>query len=54
MTTVMVGDLKCRLVNQQPWEATRKLAVNPGMLFGKRGQSGLVALNLDIAILVHI
>jgi succinyl-CoA synthetase beta subunit len=26
-----------------------KLVVKPDMLFGKRGKSGLVALNLDIA-----
>lgn len=37
------------LVNQQPWLSTMKLVVKPDMLFGKRGKSGLVALNLDIA-----
>jgi ATP citrate (pro-S)-lyase len=26
-----------------------KLVVKPDMLFGKRGKSGLVALNLDLA-----
>uniref|UniRef100_A0A0E0RC63 ATP citrate synthase n=1 Tax=Oryza rufipogon TaxID=4529 RepID=A0A0E0RC63_ORYRU len=37
------------LVNQRPWLSTMKLVVKPDMLFGKRGKSGLVALNLDIA-----
>uniref|UniRef100_A0A0A9D6E0 ATP citrate synthase n=1 Tax=Arundo donax TaxID=35708 RepID=A0A0A9D6E0_ARUDO len=35
------------LLNQQPWLSTIKLVVKPDMLFGKRGKSGLVALNLD-------
>jgi ATP citrate (pro-S)-lyase len=34
-------------VSQQPWLLTTKLVVKPDMLFGKRGKSGLVALNLD-------
>ncbi|OIV95316.1 hypothetical protein TanjilG_07472 [Lupinus angustifolius] len=37
------------LTNQYPWVSTTKLVVKPDMLFGKRGKSGLVALNLDIA-----
>ncbi|KAL5204630.1 hypothetical protein ABZP36_009501 [Zizania latifolia] len=37
------------LVNQQPWLSTMKLVVKPDMLFGKRGKSDLLALNLDIA-----
>ncbi|VAH92265.1 unnamed protein product [Triticum turgidum subsp. durum] len=37
------------LVNQHPWLSTTKLVVKPDMLFGKRGKSGLVALNLDVA-----
>ncbi|XP_027939159.1 ATP-citrate synthase alpha chain protein 2 isoform X1 [Vigna unguiculata] len=32
-----------------PWLSSIKLVVKPDMLFGKRGKSGLVALNLDIA-----
>ena len=36
-------------MNQQPWLSSTKLVVKPDMLFGKRGKSGLVALNLDIA-----
>ena len=34
-------------MSQQPWLSTTKLVVKPDMLFGKRGKSGLVALNLD-------
>lgn len=34
-------------MSQQPWLLTTKLVVKPDMLFGKRGKSGLVALNLD-------
>ena len=34
-------------MSQQPWLSTAKLVVKPDMLFGKRGKSGLVALNLD-------
>ncbi|KAF1891929.1 hypothetical protein Lal_00036276 [Lupinus albus] len=37
------------LTKQYPWISTTKLVVKPDMLFGKRGKSGLVALNLDIA-----
>ncbi|VAI14004.1 unnamed protein product [Triticum turgidum subsp. durum] len=37
------------LSNQEPWLSSMKLVVKPDMLFGKRGKSGLVALNLDLA-----
>lgn len=37
------------LTNKEPWLSSTKLVVKPDMLFGKRGKSGLVALNLDIA-----
>lgn len=37
------------LVKREPWLSSCKLVVKPDMLFGKRGKSGLVALNLDIA-----
>uniref|UniRef100_A0A7N0ZZ34 ATP citrate synthase n=1 Tax=Kalanchoe fedtschenkoi TaxID=63787 RepID=A0A7N0ZZ34_KALFE len=37
------------LTNQEPWLSSTKLVVKPDMLFGKRGKSGLVALNLDVA-----
>ncbi|GMN44105.1 hypothetical protein TIFTF001_013308 [Ficus carica] len=37
------------LTNQQPWLSSTRLVVKPDMLFGKRGKSGLVALNLDLA-----
>ncbi|KAG6537976.1 hypothetical protein ZIOFF_003079 [Zingiber officinale] len=37
------------LVNKEPWISSMKLVVKPDMLFGKRGKSGLVALNLDLA-----
>lgn len=33
----------------EPWLSSEKLVVKPDMLFGKRGKSGLVALNLDLA-----
>jgi len=36
-------------VNKEPWLSSTKLVVKPDMLFGKRGKSGLVALNLDMA-----
>lgn len=36
------------LADKEPWLATTKLVVKPDMLFGKRGKSGLVALNLDL------
>ncbi|KAK6922251.1 ATP-grasp fold, succinyl-CoA synthetase-type, partial [Dillenia turbinata] len=37
------------LAQQEPWLLSSKLVVKPDMLFGKRGKSGLVALNLDLA-----
>lgn len=37
------------LVKKEPWLSSEKLVVKPDMLFGKRGKSGLVALNLDLA-----
>lgn len=37
------------LTNNEPWLSSTKLVVKPDMLFGKRGKSGLVALNLDLA-----
>ncbi|RWW74012.1 hypothetical protein BHE74_00018064 [Ensete ventricosum] len=37
------------LVNKEPWLSSMKLVVKPDMLFGKRGKSGLVSLNLDLA-----
>ncbi|KAK1408692.1 hypothetical protein QVD17_40682 [Tagetes erecta] len=37
------------LVKREPWLLSSKLVVKPDMLFGKRGKSGLVALNLDLA-----
>ncbi|XP_042456361.1 ATP-citrate synthase alpha chain protein 2-like [Zingiber officinale] len=37
------------LANVEPWLSSEKLVVKPDMLFGKRGKSGLVALNLDLA-----
>ncbi|XP_043707646.1 ATP-citrate synthase alpha chain protein 1 isoform X1 [Telopea speciosissima] len=37
------------LAEKEPWVLTEKLVVKPDMLFGKRGKSGLVALNLDFA-----
>ncbi|GAU33285.1 hypothetical protein TSUD_279590 [Trifolium subterraneum] len=37
------------LVEKEPWLSSSKLVVKPDMLFGKRGKSGLVALNLDFA-----
>lgn len=37
------------LVNQETWLSSTKLVVKPDMLFGKRGKSGLVSLNLDMA-----
>lgn len=37
------------LANKEPWLSSDKLVVKPDMLFGKRGKSGLVALNLDLA-----
>ncbi|KAK1425879.1 hypothetical protein QVD17_21241 [Tagetes erecta] len=37
------------LIKAEPWLSSSKLVVKPDMLFGKRGKSGLVALNLDLA-----
>lgn len=37
------------LVNTETWLSSTRLVVKPDMLFGKRGKSGLVALNLDVA-----
>ncbi|KAE9445186.1 hypothetical protein C3L33_22917, partial [Rhododendron williamsianum] len=37
------------LEEKEPWLSLEKLVVKPYMLFGKRGKSGLVALNLDLA-----
>ncbi|CAN0923969.1 ATP-citrate synthase alpha chain protein 1 [Linum grandiflorum] len=37
------------LAATEPWLLNGKLVVKPDMLFGKRGKSGLVALNLDLA-----
>lgn len=37
------------LTNEEPWISSTRLVVKPDMLFGKRGKSGLVALNLDLA-----
>jgi ATP citrate (pro-S)-lyase len=37
------------LANNEAWLNSTRLVVKPDMLFGKRGKSGLVALNLDLA-----
>ncbi|KAL3650540.1 ATP-citrate synthase alpha chain protein [Castilleja foliolosa] len=37
------------LTNKEAWLSSTKLVVKPDILFGKRGKSGLVALNLDLA-----
>ncbi|GAB2265582.1 ATP-citrate synthase alpha chain protein 2 [Dionaea muscipula] len=37
------------LVNNETWLSSSRLVVKPDMLFGKRGKSGVVALNLDVA-----
>ncbi|CAN6446246.1 unnamed protein product [Victoria cruziana] len=37
------------LAAQEPWLSSQKLVVKPDMLFGKRGKSGLVGLDLDLA-----
>ncbi|KAF9677892.1 hypothetical protein SADUNF_Sadunf08G0155100 [Salix dunnii] len=37
-----------QLAEKEPWLSSAKLVVKPDMLFGKRGKSGLVALNLDL------
>ncbi|XP_055801521.1 ATP-citrate synthase subunit alpha chain protein 1-like [Solanum dulcamara] len=38
------------LVEKEPWLSSTQLVVKPDMLFGKRGKSGLVALNLDVYV----
>jgi len=38
-----------KLADKEPWLNSTRLVVKPDMLFGKRGKSGLVALNLDLA-----
>ncbi|KAG0593022.1 hypothetical protein M758_1G291300 [Ceratodon purpureus] len=38
-----------KLADEEPWLNSTRLVVKPDMLFGKRGKSGLVALNLDLA-----
>ncbi|KAI5061273.1 hypothetical protein GOP47_0023778 [Adiantum capillus-veneris] len=40
------------LVDKEPWLTSTRLVVKPDMLFGKRGKSGLVALNLQLADVV--
>eukprot|EP00246_Nothoceros_aenigmaticus_P009942 TRINITY_DN2606_c0_g1_i1.p1 TRINITY_DN2606_c0_g1~~TRINITY_DN2606_c0_g1_i1.p1 ORF type:complete len:436 (-),score=75.66 TRINITY_DN2606_c0_g1_i1:127-1434(-) len=37
------------LADKESWLNSTRLVVKPDMLFGKRGKSGLVALNLDLA-----
>lgn len=37
------------LLSEEPWLSSTRLVVKPDMLFGKRGKSGLVSLNLDFA-----
>ncbi|CAA6662162.1 unnamed protein product [Spirodela intermedia] len=37
------------LANAEPWLSSSRLVVKPDMLFGKRGKSGLVALNKDLS-----
>ncbi|KAI9195447.1 hypothetical protein LWI28_014931 [Acer negundo] len=41
------------LLNEQPWLSSTRSVVKPDMLFGKRGKSGLVALNLDFAQVIE-
>lgn len=38
-----------KVVETEPWLSSEKLVVKPDMLFGKRGKSGLVDLNLNLA-----
>jgi ATP citrate (pro-S)-lyase len=38
-----------QLTHTDQWISSSRLVVKPDMLFGKRGKSGLVALNLDMA-----
>ncbi|MCO5575386.1 hypothetical protein L7F22_029186 [Adiantum nelumboides] len=40
------------LADKEPWLTSTRLVVKPDMLFGKRGKSGLVALNLQFADVV--
>ncbi|ONK70678.1 uncharacterized protein A4U43_C04F390 [Asparagus officinalis] len=42
-------DLNELASESEPWLSSEKLVVKPDMLFGKRGKSGLVALNLDLS-----
>ena len=37
------------LADREPWLSSSRIVVKPDMLFEKRGKSGLVALNLDLA-----
>ncbi|XVF66508.1 hypothetical protein PTKIN_Ptkin10aG0042300 [Pterospermum kingtungense] len=41
------------LLEKEIWLSSRRLVVKPDMLFGKRGKSGLVALNLDFAEVIQ-
>ena len=41
------------LANAEPWLSSSRLVVKPDMLFGKRGKSGLVALNKDFSGVVE-
>ncbi|KAL5851434.1 hypothetical protein ACOSQ3_006552 [Xanthoceras sorbifolium] len=41
------------LLTKEPWLSSTKSVVKPDMLFGKRGKSGLVALNLDFAQVIE-
>ncbi|OMO54813.1 ATP-grasp, succinyl-CoA synthetase-type [Corchorus capsularis] len=41
------------LLEKEPWISSKRLVVKPDMLFGKRGKSGLVALNLDLAQVIQ-
>ncbi|XVE65867.1 hypothetical protein DITRI_Ditri08aG0033700 [Diplodiscus trichospermus] len=41
------------LLEKEKWLSSRRLVVKPDMLFGKRGKSGLVALNLDMAEVIQ-
>ncbi|KAL6529671.1 hypothetical protein OROGR_015294 [Orobanche gracilis] len=38
-----------QLVEKEEWLSSTKLVVKPDMLLGKRGKSGLIVLNLDLA-----
>ena len=37
------------LADREPWLSSSRIVVKPDILFRKRGKSGLVALNLDLA-----